>query len=114
MNRGEPSMMSDSRGLPSSGAWSPALAIEETQRKQRKERRAPAEVLTILAIEGTGVEIGVGSGVVSLGAARAAATLTAPVHRVAPAREAEAMAKQATAEHRGRGYSGVASRERER
>jgi hypothetical protein len=36
------------------------------------------------------------------------------VHRVALAREAEAMAKQATAEHRGRGYSGVASRERER
>jgi hypothetical protein len=84
---------------------SPALTVEEAQREQRKERSTSTEVLSVLPVEGTGEEVGVGSGVIALGAARAAVTLTAPVHRVAVARETETMAKQATTEHRARGYS---------
>src|ERR1700704_4641558 len=92
----QPDMMSDSPDWSCSGAMSLALAIEEAQREQRKERSAPTEVLTVLPVEGASVETGVGRSVVALGAAGAAAALTAPVHRVAVARKAEAMAEQTT------------------
>jgi hypothetical protein len=88
-----------------SGAITPTLTVEEAQREQRKERGTPAEVLAVLAVECAGEEVGVGSGLVALGAAGAAATLTAPLHRVAVARETETMAEQATTEHPPRGYS---------
>jgi hypothetical protein len=88
-----------------SGTITPTLTAEQAQREERKERSAPAEVLTVLAIECAGEEVGIGGRVVALGAARSAASLTAPLHRVAFARETETMADQATTEHGARGYS---------
>src|SRR4051794_9481672 len=97
---GKRSLMSDG-----SGTVSFAPAVEQAQRKQCEEGRAPAQVMTVLAIEGAGVPAGVGSGCVALGAARAAAAFAFPAHRFVFAREAKPMAEDATAEHHGRDYS---------
>ena len=99
------SMTSDQRCWSGSGAVSSALAVEPAQREQREKGSPPAEVLTVLPVEGAGEDAGVGGGRVALGAACAAAALATPPHRVALAREAEPMAEQATTEHHGREYS---------
>jgi hypothetical protein len=95
---------SDGRTGRRSGAVSLALAVEEAQREQREERRAPPDVLPVLAIEGTRVQTGVGGCLIALGAAGAAAALALPPHCGAVGREAEAMANHATTKHRERAY----------
>ena len=102
---GKRSVMNDGTADAGSETVAFALAVEQAQRKQCEERRSPAQVVTVLAIEGTGVQTRVGRGFVALGAARAAAARAFPAHRLAFAREAEAMAKEATAKHHGRDYS---------
>lgn len=76
----------------------PAQRTSQPEWNQAK-RRASADVLTILAVEGRGIALRVRRRRIALGSARPAAALTAPAHRVRVAPEAIAMAQETTAQH---------------
>jgi len=82
----------------SGAALAVARGTQEAERQEAK-RRASAEVLAVLAVEAVRVPGGVVGGRVTLAARGSAATLTAPAHRFAFARESEAVAEEATTDH---------------
>jgi hypothetical protein len=89
----------------SGAGLAPTQGAGDAQGKQPDERRSAAEVLPILPVEGAAVAQRVLGGPVLLGPAGAALPLASPAHDVAVAREAETMAQQPAAQHRGRAYS---------
>ena len=80
-------------------ASSPARGAQETKRKKADQRRPPAEILPVLAVEGAGVAFGVLAGRVPLDTPLPATALTRPAHRVPLGDEAEPMPEQAAANH---------------
>jgi hypothetical protein len=79
-------------------AASPAQGMSQADWKQ-SQRRAPAEGLSVLAVEDGGVPARVRRRRVSLLPGRPASTPTMPAHRVAVAREAISMSQEPAAQH---------------
>lgn len=77
----------------------------QPQWKEPHQRSAAAEILTVLMIEGASVALRVLRGRITLGSSRAAAAYALPVHGVAVAGEAKAMAEKAAAQHGSPAYS---------
>jgi hypothetical protein len=87
------------RDSTSSHPSAPPKRTPDAQRQEAHERRAAAEVGSVLTVEGTCVAVRVLLGGVALRPLGATSALTAPAHRVALAGEPEAVAEQAAAKH---------------
>jgi len=99
-------------GLPALSAWAtipqricsrphgPATR-QRTHHAQREqtERRPPAQIRSVLAVERDRVPLRVGAGRIPLAALGAAATLASPAHRCAFAPEAWSVAEEPAAQH---------------
>jgi len=83
----------------------PAQGAGEPERK-KSERRVPAEVCTILPVEGARVALGLLRAGVALGPARAAPALAGPAHRLGFAGEAKSVSEEAAAPHQCQAYLG--------
>jgi hypothetical protein len=81
---------------------------QEAEGQQPDERGAAPEVVSILPVERAGVAESVLRGRITLLPAGATAALAAPVHGLAVAREAEAVAEKPAAKHRESAYPGGA------
>ena len=88
---------------PGSGWRAPSQPTADPQWEPRHERRAAAQVLAVLTVEGGRVAPRFRGSRVALGTAGVAA-LAAPAHRLPGTGEAEAMTEDATAQHHPTAY----------